>query len=70
MDYENWYQEYEETVNKINIILKDLAKQRKEHPRDETFKRKQSYWYGIRRELVQTAALLKKRYGSGVHSNV
>ena len=70
MDYQKWADEYMETVNQVTRILERLKEQYKKHPRDENLKRKINYYYGVRRECLQIAALLKERNERMVHSNV
>ena len=70
MDYQKWTDEYIETVDQVTRILDRLKEHYKKHPRDENTKRKIKYYYGIRRECVQIAALLKERNERMVRSVV
>lgn len=70
MDYQKWADEYTETVNQVTQILERLKEHYKKHPRDENTKRKINYYYGIRRECVKIATLLKERNERMVHSVV
>ena len=64
MNYEQWAQEYNETINQIDSLIGELKTKRKgkEDFEADEIKRRIAYWRLIRNECLKTANHLMKRH--------
>ncbi|MBQ7744607.1 MAG: hypothetical protein IJT85_03430 [Ruminococcus sp.] len=65
MDYLNWANEYLDTVEKINGVIKKLKvkikNDKSSSSKNGLIKKRIAYWQSIRRECLKTANILNAR---------